>query len=740
MLYLALAATTAAAAARACPPPRAHAPGAAAPRAFYVAPGGNDAGDGLSPATAFFSPARAAEAVLAVARPLAADLSVFLAPGVYVLNATLTLGPGAGGDAPGARVVWARLPGAAGDAVLSGAAPIPAAAWSPAGGGAVVAPLPAAAPARARSMLVRGEPRFPARVPPPAGAARGDAFSDAGTLHYVSSLDGCGFRAGGACWGGGPPCNASVDAWGFIYNVSRGPSAAWRDVPGVDVLAFGAWTAAWARVRAVVPGNATLLTTSLAAALPGKWGGEGCASGARYVLSNVAEALAPGSFYVDDAARTVTYALLPGESAAALDAAVPALATVLALAGDDCGGPLAYVEVRDLNVSGASDAGARWANGYAPHGAVEVSSARNVALRGCGVRASDASGVLLRGALLNVTLDRLYVGAVGGDGIGAVGGESDDAVNTTISDCTIENTGGVFFNQPAGIRVMGAANVVVVHNAVRDTSYAGIMAGWQAGSSRPLAGAPPQFIIEGNDLENIGNSILSDFGAIYVSTNGFACQATDTCWLPTVVRANRVRRVRAYNYGGEGFYADENVAGVSVVGNALGDVSGAAVYLHCGNGQRVGNNILWGSHAAPAGGARPGAFAPGLAGACNTGGVAPADENISAAFDTNVFLVTAPGGTLFDTGGIWPLANITWEGNTYWAAGGGGAGLAWPLDGRVNATFAEWQAAGEDARGGVNDPRVVDAPGGDFTLAPGSPALARGFVQLETAWGPRPAQ
>jgi len=737
LALLSLSAAAAAAAAAACPPPRRG--GAAAPPAFYVSPSGDDDADGLSPAAPFRTPARAAAAVAAVARPLARDLSVLLAPGVYALNATLALGPGAGGDAPAARVIWAKLPGAAGDAVLSGAAPIPAAAWAPAGARAVVAPLPAAAPARARSLLVRGEPRFPARVPPPAGAARGDAYSDAGTLHYVSSLDGCGFAPGGGCWSS-TPCNMSVDEWGFVYNASdaRGPSPAWRDVRGVDVLAFGAWTAAWARVLAVVPGNATLLTTSLAAALPGKWGGRGCPSGARFVLSNVLEALAPGAFYVDDAARTVTYALLPGEEAAALDAAVPALATVLSIAGDDCGGPLAQLEVRGLNVSGASDGGARYANGYAPRGAVEVASARDVALRGVGVRASDASGVLLRGALLNVALDRVYVGAVGGDGVGAVLGESGDAVNTTITDCTVENTGGVFFNQPAGIRVQGAAGVVVAHNLVRDTAYAGIMVGWQAGTARPPAGAPPRFVVEGNLVEDAGNGILSDFGGIYASTNGYACQATDSCWVPTLVRNNRVRRVRGYNYGGEGFYADENVAGVDVEGNALGDVSGAAVYLHCGDGQRVANNILYGSHAAPAGGAR-GAFAPGLVGSCNTGGVSPADENISAVFDTNVLLATNEGGTLFDGGGdIYPLSSMRFTNNTYWTTAPGGA-LGWPLGGRVDATFAAWRAAGQDAGGGADDPRVADAAGGDFALAPGSPALARGFVQIVGGWGPRAA-
>ena len=49
---------------------------AAPPGPFYVSPSGDDGADGLSPATAFRTPARAQLAARAVARPLAADLSV----------------------------------------------------------------------------------------------------------------------------------------------------------------------------------------------------------------------------------------------------------------------------------------------------------------------------------------------------------------------------------------------------------------------------------------------------------------------------------------------------------------------------------------------------------------------------------------------------------------------------------------------------------------------------------------
>ena len=96
--------------------------------------------------------------------------------------------------------------------------------------------------------------------------------------------------------------------------------------------------------------NHTLLTTSpLSSAPPGRWGGEGCPSGARrvarratgsrllvgrvvplplhapptgrYAFCNMLEALAAGSgaFYVNDTERAVYCAPLPGEDMAALE-------------------------------------------------------------------------------------------------------------------------------------------------------------------------------------------------------------------------------------------------------------------------------------------------------------------------------------------------------------------------------------------------------------------------------------
>ena len=88
-------------------------------------------------------------------------------------------------------------------------------------------------------------------------------------------------------------------------------------------------------------------------------------------------------------------------------------------------------------------------------------------------------------------------------------------------------------------------------------------------------------------------------------------------------------------------------------------------------------------------------------------------------------------------GDLYPTANMTFASNTYWAAPPLSPGaLAWPP--RNSASFAQWTAEGEDTGSVVADPLVADAPAGNFTLLPGSPALARGFQQLDLAGvGPR---
>ena len=150
-------------------------------------------------------------------------------------------------------------------------------------------------------------------------------------------------------------------------------------------------------------------------------------------------------------------------------------------------------------------------------------------------------------------------------------------------------------------------------------------------------------------MSSPGHAILSDFGGIGggPSQGVSGCQGTDSCYLHALIASNFVSGTRAYSYGGEGICMcgalvvvtwlgggasttvssadmDENSAGVTIVGNVAGDVSGASLYTHCGANYSIQGNILFGSHAVGGSSFDPATFA-----ACNTGGVPPQFENES---------------------------------------------------------------------------------------------------------------
>lgn len=523
---------------------------AAAAGPFYISLAGNDSWTGLLPQPSpqrddgpFLTAARAAAALAALDRPLQNDTFVYLRAGVYELEATLSLGPGQSGSGPSAQVRWATYPGDE-PAVLSGSHSIDNADWNPASSGTWVAPLPLTAPNRSRSLRIGGvDRRWPSRVPSVTGPGLDGLYNDDATLHWVSSLTGCGVTE---CWP--KNCSDPVNQWGFVYNASdvRGPSPSWADITGIDALVFGSWTASWAPVRAIIGANATLLVDApLTTSAPGHWGGVGCPAGARYVLSNVAEALAPGTFYVNDSARTVSYMPLPLEAIQSLDASVPAIPVVVKL---DSGAQ--FISLENLLIVGASDGGLLVSTYTDGLGALLVSGAADVTIRNVNVTGTDGSGICLSN-VLRVTVDRCIVSDAGGDGIG----NSGVWTNVTVSNSTTNSTGFLFLNQPSGIRTSGAVDgvVTVTHNLVLDSAHNGIAVNG-LGVSSPPPGTPFRFIVAHNRIVNPGHAILSDFGGIGggPSQGVSGCQGTDSCYLHALIASNFVSGTRAYNYGGEG--------------------------------------------------------------------------------------------------------------------------------------------------------------------------------------------
>ena len=98
--------------------------------------------------------------------------------------------------------------------------------------------------------------------------------------------------------------------------------------------------------------------------------------------------------------------------------------------------------------------------------------------------------------------------------------------------------------------------------------------------------------------------------------------------------------------------------------------------------------------------------------------------------------VTAPFQTLAAAG----VANCTFDLNVYFSTEVPGEGLAFPPT-QAPQSVAQWQAGGQDARSVVADPLFADPASANFTLLPGSPALALGFEPIDlSSVGPRPAR
>jgi len=643
------------------------------------------------------------------------------APAVYVLESTLQLGANDSGLSPDAIVVWAKLAGDEGEAVISAGSPVtgwqafavPTAPGRP----AFRATVDPSAPPFAQ-LFTSGVWRQRARVPRIRPAdARSRGLAGNSTLFWSEPLVPCAATADGSCPQG--------DASGFRFAPGAGFDPGWYALRNVSLLAFHAWTADWARIESIDAANGTLLFRRPTKAPVGDYAKYG---GRRVVVENVLEGLdEEGEWYWDPArGGTLTYLATAAEAAAiaagrapddVLAAFRPRLDAALVLDG------ARHVSFANVTVAHARDGGPEAVERayYVTAAAVRVGASDGVSLDGVLVRNCGASGVLLVGGVSNFAFSRGAVASVGGEGL-SFSTQASDAVSCHISDSVFNDTGRVFLSQPGIVRLRGASGIVLERCLVSHGPYGGVLIGWQPGSASPGPDGPvdPVFTVRGNRVSDFGLGVLSDFGGVYVSTSNNTCWLRRTCAVPTLVEGNWIGGGRDYSYGSNGVYADEQAAALNVTGNVIEDVGGACVYHHCGGAQHGSNNIV-----ARCGRQRGGSYLK----SCNSGGN-PTWPRLPHGFTSlrNVWVVDSAGGAPLTSDSDYRGTDI--DDNVYWQEGGGGAALLTFPGGR---TLAEWQRTGNDTRSVVADPLVADIDGGNFTLLPGSPALERGFRQINQA-------
>jgi hypothetical protein len=640
--------------------------------------------------------------------------TVTLLPGVHYLPETLAL------TAADSGLILRGAPGV----TLDGGVPLPP--FSARADGVWTAPLPkelAHSKGGLSALYVNGERRLRARAPNAVGGppwAFPSLFGDAATLHARAPLEPCSKPAFGTC--------PAVDSTGFFADAREAgwPNASAGALDGALIAVAAGWLWDWARVKSFnASGNGAFAFAAPLRDAVGAYGStRDSPSGGRFFLEDAHALLdAPGEFFVDTAAQAVLYIPLPGETPAGVTAVMPNLIKLAAISGT-AAAPATDVLIEGVALQHFGEGGPDARLGYwAYSAAVEVGPyAANATLRNVSLSRGVADGVGVAANVDGLTLDRVAITDVGGKGVGPIGdlGDAETTVrgfllaNSTIAHVGYVFTGGACAASPVG------AGARVLNNDLSDSTYAGVLMQGPGGASRATA---PTLEVAYNRIYDYGQGIISDFGGVYLSSA--SDEIAKTNWLAADVHHNWISGARNYpgGYGANGVYTDHGTSGARFFSNIIEGLGGRGGSLHCGNGIEFFNNVIFNVSFDnfTSSGTNNGALS-----SCN--GADVADPGFSANISTNIFV---PGGTL----NVWAPEDTTWsppadtvagDNSVYWA---GGAHLHLRFPG---GSLVQWRAlSGADAHSVEADPLLRDPARGDFSLLPGSPAWARGWVAID---------
>lgn len=471
----------------------------------------------------------------------------------------------------------------------------------------------------------------------------------------------------------------------------------WASDGDVEVVAYLAWADIRMQIRAVD-------AASRVATLSGEPRPSNQENDAQYYIENSPDALdKAGEWYLDRKNGLVTYIAMPGEDMTKAEAVAPKLEGLVVFDGDPGVGKL----VHDVVLRGLTFAETNWPlgpNGYADtqaaisvQGDLRAVGAVDCAIEDCTfARLAGYAVELGRGCKRwKIVGNRMFDLGAGGLRIGETGGgesETGACGNHVITDNEIHH-GGVIYPPAVGVMVLQSGGNRIAHNHIHHLYYTAVSVGWTWGySESPCKGN----IIEFNHMHDLGQSLLSDMGAVYTLGPQEG----------TVVRNNLIHDVNAYTYGGWGLYTDEGSTHILLENNVVYGCKSAGFHQHYGKENTIRNNIF----------------------ALNKEHQlmrTRAEDHTSFFFTNNI--------VYFDSGDLlgsnWSNDHYTIDRNVYFDIRLGAtnaAGMKFS-----GATVEEWRKRGHDLESLFVDPMFVDAKKRKFALQPGSPALALGFKPID---------
>ncbi|MGC9452366.1 MAG: right-handed parallel beta-helix repeat-containing protein [Oceanipulchritudo sp.] len=372
---------------------------------------------------------------------------------------------------------------------------------------------------------------------------------------------------------------------------------------------------------------------------------------ARYYIDNLREALTdPGEWYYAKREGRLYYLPMPAEKLETTELVVPLVRKFIEVAGNRYN--LSKTEgdihgtdpVRDIRISGLTFQYADWRQpmaNYLDHDKLNVPQkplsgnvqaavsvpavidfrvAEDCVIEDCRIEHVGTYGIEFGRGVRRCTAVGNTLTDLGGGGIKINGTELDGPAHGRTGHCSVtDNTikdGGLVFHSSVGILIGCAFENVVAHNRIENLFYTGISIGWSWGYRETIT---RDNLILNNRINNIGQGLLSDMGAIY----------TLGVQPGTVIAGNHVSGVKLHAYGGWGLYLDEGSSHMLVEGNLVHDIQGPCFNIHFGRENILRNNL----------------FIGGKGGIASMG---RAEKHVAANFMQNVFVPT--GGLVFCAG------------------------------------------------------------------------------------------